>query len=111
MRRFRLITVVLVALLGIWLLWRQFVQRRRVEKPYPSSSSLPEWTSATTPSPSASVTKGLATTAERTHNQSDALAQPQEPPAPTQASEDAPLSEDTNTQRERAVEPDTTSEA
>jgi predicted flap endonuclease-1-like 5' DNA nuclease len=56
--------------------------------------------------------KGLASTAERTHNQSDALTQPQEPtaPIPSQPSSDASLSGDTAQANESTVEAETTTE-
>jgi len=81
MRRSRLIAVVLVGLLGLWLLWRQFIQRRRATQPHDVApeSSLPVWISA---SPNNPAVKKLASTAERTHNQSDALTQPEEPAPP-----------------------------
>jgi len=114
MRRSRLIAVVLVGLLGAWLLWRQFIQRRHVTRQgnYAAESSYPVWTSTST-APSGSVVKGLPNTAERTHNQSDALSQPQEPtlPAPSQPSADILLSADTKLESETAVEPDTASES
>jgi predicted flap endonuclease-1-like 5' DNA nuclease len=80
MRRFRIIAVSLVLLFAGWLLWRQLVQRRRATRKsgYTPESSLPAWTSAPIPAPDASVVKG---TAERTHNQSDALTQAREPVA------------------------------
>jgi predicted flap endonuclease-1-like 5' DNA nuclease len=81
MRRSRLIAVVLLALLGLWMLWRQFVQRQQAMHPHHSApeSSLPVWIPA--PRTNNEVKK-LASTAERTHNQSDALTQPPEPAPP-----------------------------
>jgi len=81
MRRARLIAVVLVGLLGLWLLWRQFLHRQRAMHPHESApeASLPVWVPAPSTHP---AVKKLASTAEQTHNQSDALTQPQEPVPP-----------------------------
>jgi len=90
MRRSRLIAVVLVGLLGLWLLWRQFVQRRQAMQPHDVApeSSLPVWVPAP---PTNTAVKKLASTAERTHNQSDALTQPQEPAPPPLPDTDSDL--------------------
>jgi predicted flap endonuclease-1-like 5' DNA nuclease len=111
MRRSRLIAVGIIVLFGIWLVWRQFVQRRRATRPdtYDPGSSSPMWTSV--PASNSIMTK-LATTAESTHNQSDALTQPQEPAAPPPpTSLDSSLGMDTTLRGEPTIEPDTASES
>lgn len=108
MRRSRLIAVGLVVLFGIWLLWRQFAPRRRTtrqDSDAPGYSS-PVWASV---SPSDTHVTKLAATAENTHNQSDALTQPEEPapPPPPRTSADQPLSAATTLQNEPTVQADT----
>ena len=110
MRRFRQFAVGLVALFGIWFVWRQFVQRRSITRQDTdaSGSLSPVWSSTVIPSEPAQGT--IAATTERSHNQSDSLTQPQEPaaPPPPQTSADVP---DTKLQREPTGEPDTVSES
>src|SRR5690349_6778935 len=90
MRRSRLIALVLVGLLGIWLQWRQLAQRQRAKQShnYAPESSLPAWIPAPTTN---TDLKKLASTAEQTHNQSDALTQPQEPAPPPPPDTDSAL--------------------
>jgi predicted flap endonuclease-1-like 5' DNA nuclease len=108
MRRFRLITVGLVLLLGSWLVWRQVARRRTMGRnDYAPRSPLPEWSAAPMPTPDPSVVTG---TAERTHNQSDNLTQPQEPVPPVQEQADVWFGVDTTLPNEPAVETDTGSE-
>jgi predicted flap endonuclease-1-like 5' DNA nuclease len=99
MRRFRMVLVGLVLLLGSWLVWRQAVQRRRTmgRNDYAPRSPLPAWSSAPIPTPDSSV---VTSTAERTHNQSDSLMQPQKPVAPVQESVDSSVETDTGSQDE-----------
>jgi predicted flap endonuclease-1-like 5' DNA nuclease len=81
MRRF---VIGLVLILGSWLLWRQIAQRRTIRRTeYAPRSPLPAWSAAPMPTPDPSVVKG---TAERTHNQTDSLTQPQKPADPVQES-------------------------
>lgn len=110
MRRSRLIAVGLIVLFGAWLVWKQFAQRRRATRQNTDAPgySSPVWSSV--PSSEANMTR-LAAIAESTHNQSDALAQPEEPapPPPLRPSADSPLSADTTLQSEPVVKSDTVS--
>jgi predicted flap endonuclease-1-like 5' DNA nuclease len=106
MRRFGLIAASLAALLGLSLLWRKYLQRRRVirQTTYaPASSSL--WEAA---SPGTPGKRALVTTAESRRNQNDAG---QEPAAPTPPQTEAvsPLSADTYPRNEPSLGPDTPS--
>jgi predicted flap endonuclease-1-like 5' DNA nuclease len=109
MRRTRLIGVVLLALLGAWLLWRQVAQRRRAssQNGYAPGSSLPTWIPAPKNGP---VIKGLASTPERAHNESDALTQPPPPAAPAAEQLRADLP-DADPEHEPAGEPNAEAEA
>jgi len=71
---------------------------------YASRSPLPEWSSAPIPTPDPSVMTG---TAERTHNQSDTLTQPQEPAPPVQEQAAEWFGIDTTLRNEPAMETDT----
>ena len=84
MRRFRIVAIGLILLLASWVVWRQLVQHRRTARQHGEAarSALPAWAAAPTTTPDASAVAG---TAERTHNQSDALTQPQELAALTTA--------------------------
>ncbi|MEO7910773.1 MAG: helix-hairpin-helix domain-containing protein [Roseiflexaceae bacterium] len=108
MRRSRLIAVGLIVLFGTWLVWKRFAQRRHAarQNAYAPEYSSPVWTSV--PSSEANMTR-LASIAESTHNQSDALAQPKEPALALQTSADSPLSTDTTLQSESVVESNTVS--
>jgi len=103
MRRFRMIAVGLILLLGSWLLW----QRWRFRGQNASQQALPEWSAAPIPAPDPSVVTG---TAERTHNQSDTLTQPEEPAAPTQEHADVWFGIDTTLRNEPTVETETETE-
>jgi predicted flap endonuclease-1-like 5' DNA nuclease len=102
MRQFRMISVGLVLLLGSWLVWRQLVRRRMMGRyDYAPRSPLPEWSAAPIPAPDPSVVTGMA---ERTHNQSDNLTQPEET---TQDHAAEWFGLDTTLHNEPAVETDT----
>jgi predicted flap endonuclease-1-like 5' DNA nuclease len=115
MRRIRLIGVILIALVGAWLVWRQVARRRRApsQNGYEPGSSLPTWIPAPQTGP---VVKGLASAPERTHNESDALTQPRPPAAPfaeqpgmdlpDTGPEDDPTSEPNAEDETAAVPPD-----
>jgi small subunit ribosomal protein S2 len=111
MRRFRMLAVGLVLLLGSWLVWKQVLRRQRTarQNDYAAQSLLPAWSSAPMPTPDPSVVGG---TTERTHNQTDSLTQPPEPAAPAHTGqEELPLDIDSTLHEEPAVEPDTESKA